>query len=590
MKKPLIGALTVMLFFSSASAQVAGVIVIRPDSANIPISPYVFGSGDEMTACFSPLGETKPLIEATKPSLLRFGGIGSEYLDWEGDSLAGLFYLDFVDTFIFADSVHFGVDSFLRLCEDIGAKPILTVNMQTADTALASRMVEYANGDTTTVMGQLRAHRGHPIPYNVEIWSLGNEPDIAGGQWPVPPWGYWTFYRHFGIPFENWSWQDSSFWTPQDFANLVPLYVSAMEQASPIPLEFIYSIASTPGWIRPVVEPNINIIDYLDVHYYASGAFDSVADTSDYIEWLSKTDAVFPAEPFVQLFRDTLDAIGASSIELVILEYNAGMIMVPDRLWWNYLTGLFIADCIGHWMHQGLAMAGLYSIHEGEPGSADFPYFGIVRGDTVSRTMPSHVLELYNTYFGDTLVSSFSDHVNAGYGIECWASKRSTDGAHVFVVINKTLDTTYSMTMLLEDSILLCQLYDITNNAPLGAPYNGTTGIEDCGTIAVDSVQGGWSYLTYDFVPKSISLFEAWPWGTGKKDVEKRPRDDYEFPSIIRRGMCVRLPRDSYILYSVSGRVIRRWHDVEQLSVPAVARGIYFLRNSRGRYKKCIVF
>jgi hypothetical protein len=590
MKKAIIGGMLFICSFSFISAQVQGVIIICPDSAKIPISPYVFGSGDEMTACFSPLSESKPLIEATSPSLLRFGGIGAEYIDWEGDSLAGLFYVDFLDTFILTDSVHFGVDSFLRLCEQVNAMPILTVNMQTADTALARRMVEYTNGDTTTTMGGLRAQRGHPEPYDVTIWSLGNEPDIAGGQWPVPPWGYWTFYRHYGIPFNNWSWQDSSFWTAQDFANLIPGYVTAMEQASPLPLEFIYSISGNPSWLRPVIQPNLDLIDYLDVHYYASFVFDSVADTSDYIEWLSKTDTIFPAEAFVQVFRDSLEAIGASSIELVILEYNAGIIMVPDKLWWNYLTGLFIADCIGHWMHQGLAMAGVYSIHEGNPGSTEFPYFGIVRGDSASRTMPSHVLELYNTYFGDTLVFSFSDHMNAGYGIECWASKRSADGAYVFVVINKTLDTTYVMTMVLDDSIHFYQLYDITNNAPIGAPFNGTTGIENRGTMGVDSVQNGWSYLTYEFAPKSISLFEAWPWGVGKKEVVTTPGIDFDLPAILSRGACVKLPRGSYTLYSMSGRVLRRWREVDHLAIPRVSRGIYFLGNGTGRFKKCIIF
>ncbi len=78
------------------------------------------------------------------------------------------------------------------------------------------------------------------------IWSLGNEPDIAGGVWSTP-FGNWTFYIHFGIPFSNWSWQDSSFWTPQDFANLIPLHVQAMQNASPIPLSFIYSIAGNPA-------------------------------------------------------------------------------------------------------------------------------------------------------------------------------------------------------------------------------------------------------------------------------------------------------------------------------------------------------
>ena len=94
-----------------------------------------------MSSCFSPLAETRPLIAATKPSLLRFGGIAAEYLDWEADSLGGVFYIDFIDTFMLQDSVNFGIDSFLRLCEVINAEPILTVNMQVVDTGLASMLM-----------------------------------------------------------------------------------------------------------------------------------------------------------------------------------------------------------------------------------------------------------------------------------------------------------------------------------------------------------------------------------------------------------------------------------------------------------------
>jgi len=570
--------------------QVPGNIIVRPDSENIAISPFVFGSGDEMSACFSPLVETRPLIAATKPSLLRFGGIAAEYLDWEADSLGGVFYIDFVDTLLIPGAVNFGVDSFLRLCEVINAEPILTVNMHIADTALARRMVEYVNADTTTPMGQLRAQRGHPEPYNVSIWSLGNEPDIAGGQWPVPPWGYWTFYRHFGIPFANWSWQDSVFWTPQDFANLIPVYVSAMEGASPIPLEFIYSIAGAPFWIRPIIEPNINLIDYLDIHYYASSAWDSIADTTDYIEWLSGTDTIYPAEAVVQMYRDSLDAIGASHIELVILEYNSGIIMVPDPLWWNYLTGLFIADCIGHWMHAGLKMAGVYSIHEGNPDNpSDFPYFGIIRGDSVSRRMPSYVLELYNTYFGDTLIYAFSDHKNSGYGIECWASKRSSDNKYVLMVINKTLDTTYAMTMQLEDSVQSYHLYNITNNALIGAPYNGTTGIEDQGVSAPDSIRAGWSYLTMDFEPASVSLFEVSPYLSIKESFS-RPHTNFLLPTIMRKGATVSIPFGTHVLYAVTGREVYKWRDTEAIKIPHIPDGIYFIRVKGSTFKKIIIF
>ncbi len=571
-------------------AQIPGNIIVHPDSENIAISPFVFGSGDEMSACFSPLVEVQPLIAATKPSLLRFGGIAAEYLDWEADSLGGVFYIDFVDTFLIQDSVKFGVDSFLRLCEDIGCQAILTVNMHIADTTLARRMVEYVNGDTTTPMGQLREQRGHPEPYNVSIWSLGNEPDIAGGQWPAPPWGYWTFYRHFGIPFANWSWQDSVFWTPQDFANLIPVYVSAMEGASPIPLEFIYSIAGAPSWIRPVIEPNINLIDYLDVHYYASSAWDSTADTTDYIEWLSGTDTIYSAEAVVKMYRDSLDAIGAPHIELVILEYNSGIIMVPDPLWWNYLTGLFIADCIGHWMHAGLKMAAVYSIHEGDPDNpSDFPYFGIIRGDSVSRRMPSYVLELYNTYFGDTLIYAFSDHKNTGYGIECWASKRSSDNMYVLMVINKTLDSTYAMTMQLEDSVQSYHLYNITNNAPIGAPYNGTTGIEDQGVSAPDSIRAGWSYLTLNFEPASVSLFEVSPY-LSINEFFPGPRTNFLLPTIIRKGASISIPFGTHVLYTVTGREVYKWRDTEAIKIPHIPDGIYFIRIKGSTFKKIIVF
>ncbi len=545
-----------LLNFSFIFAQVSGNIVVRPDTGKISVSPLVFGSGDEMTACYSPLSQTQPLIAATKPSVLRFGGIAAEYFDWEADSLGGFYYIDVIDTFVIPVPVNFGIDSLLRLCEGIGAEPILTVNMQIADTLLAREMVEYANGDITTPMGQLRAQRGHPAPYNVSIWSLGNEPDIVHLSLPTP-YNPWTFYRHFSIPFANWSWQDSSFWSPGDFANLIPQYVSAMENASPIPLSFIYSIAGDPAWIRPVIMPNINLIDYLDVHYYPVPYFDSVPDTSDYVAWLSRTDTITPAEDYIQVYRDTLSAIGASTIEPVVLEYNSGLILSPDPLWWNYLTGLFIADCIGHWMHQGIEMAGVYCISRGSPGSSDFPYFSLVRGDTASRRMGSYVLELYNTYFGDTLVYAYSDHKNTGYGIECWASKHSLDNKYVLMVVNKTLDTTYSMTIQIMDSVVNYKHYDITNNAPLEAPYNGTSGIEYHGQFSPDSIKNGWTYLTKTFVPKSVSIMEMTTYA-GAIELWRPPTDsdDRFFPTVFTGPLTKRKDMGPEV-YDITGRIVK---------------------------------
>jgi hypothetical protein len=573
--------------------QISGNIVVLPDSGKRVVSPYVFGSGDEMNANFSPLSVILPLIDETSPRLLRFGGIGADYLDWEGDSLAAVWYIDFADTIIIPVPVNFGIDSLLRVAEYVGAMPILTVNMQIVDTLMAKRMVEYVNGDTTTQMGRLRAQRGHPEPYNVSIWSLGNEPDIAGMVFPIPYGNttlYWTFLRHFGIPFSNWSWQDSSFWTPQDFANLIPMYVQAMQNASPIPLSFIFSIAGDPSWLRPVIEPNINLIDYLDVHYYPSTfPFDSMPDTMDYIEWLSKTDTITPAEGYIQMFRDSLDNMGAHSIKIILMEYGPGLILTPDPYWWNYVSGLFIADAIGHFLHKGIEMAGVYSIHEGSPGDSSFPYFGIIRGDTASRRMSSYVLELYSSYFGDTLIYSFSDHKNSGYGIECWASKRSYDGKYVLMVINKTLDTTYTMNIRIRDSIETIHILSITNNAPLGAPYNGTTGIEEQGYFTPDSIVGEWSYFNYVFVPASVHLIEIQPTTNVLERVGENVQSLY-IPTVLKCGQRIKVPnKDAYLLYSPSGRRIKMWERVKIIWLPQVPSGFYILTNKNRTFVKKVI-
>ncbi|NOZ04132.1 MAG: hypothetical protein GXO92_05940, partial [FCB group bacterium] len=77
----------------------------------------------------------------------------------------------------------FGTDEFMQFCRDIGATPLLTINIgyDVGDDVEeyvqeALDWVEYCNGDATTEFGSLRAKNGHPEPYNVEYWGLGNEP------------------------------------------------------------------------------------------------------------------------------------------------------------------------------------------------------------------------------------------------------------------------------------------------------------------------------------------------------------------------------------------------------------------------------
>ncbi|HET6384343.1 MAG TPA: alpha-N-arabinofuranosidase [Armatimonadota bacterium] len=68
-----------------------------------------------------------------------------------------------------------GTDEFVDLCRLLGAEPYITVNAGFGDANSARELVEYCNGSAATPMGHLRAMNGHPEPYHVKYWGIGNE-------------------------------------------------------------------------------------------------------------------------------------------------------------------------------------------------------------------------------------------------------------------------------------------------------------------------------------------------------------------------------------------------------------------------------
>ena len=69
-----------------------------------------------------------------------------------------------------------GMDEFMTLCKLIGVEPYITVNAGFGDAHSAAEEVEYMNGAAGTPMGTIRARNGHPEPYHVKFWNIGNEP------------------------------------------------------------------------------------------------------------------------------------------------------------------------------------------------------------------------------------------------------------------------------------------------------------------------------------------------------------------------------------------------------------------------------
>jgi len=75
-----------------------------------------------------------------------------------------------------------GIHEFMQLCKILEAEANIAVNTGLGDAALAAKEVEYFNGAATTPMGKRRAANGHPEPYDVQLWAVGNE---MFGDWQL---------------------------------------------------------------------------------------------------------------------------------------------------------------------------------------------------------------------------------------------------------------------------------------------------------------------------------------------------------------------------------------------------------------------
>ena len=80
------------------------------------------------------------------------------------------------------ESNHVGTDEFMAFCRAVDCEPMICVNAGNGTPEEAASWVEYCNGSTATPNGQRRAENGHPEPYDVRFWEIGNE--IYGG-WQI---------------------------------------------------------------------------------------------------------------------------------------------------------------------------------------------------------------------------------------------------------------------------------------------------------------------------------------------------------------------------------------------------------------------
>ena len=158
-----------------------------------------------------------------------------------------------------------GTDEFLALCRLLGVDPYITVNAGFGDAWSAKDLVEYTNGAITTPMGKWRAANGHPQPYHVKLWGIGNEP--------------WGDYQMGAMSIEQFELKHDMFAKAMRAVDpsitliaggAMPDVMTGANQSKRIGGKFVPDYLSSADWSGHMLAHCLENIDMLSEHYYSS--------------------------------------------------------------------------------------------------------------------------------------------------------------------------------------------------------------------------------------------------------------------------------------------------------------------------------
>ena len=96
----------------------------------------------------------------------------------------------------------FGTSEFLELCGLIGCEPYLAANVGSGTVEEMASWMEYLNSNAATPLTRQHAQNGHPAPYQVTMWGIGNESWGCGGN--MTPEYYTDVYKRYATFAHNY--------------------------------------------------------------------------------------------------------------------------------------------------------------------------------------------------------------------------------------------------------------------------------------------------------------------------------------------------------------------------------------------------
>ncbi|MBE6552360.1 MAG: hypothetical protein E7665_09555 [Ruminococcaceae bacterium] len=185
----------------------------------------------------------------------------------------------------------FGTDEFIELCRLTGAEPVLVINTATGTPEEFRDWFEYCNGPAETEYGAMRAENGHPEPYNVKIWGIGNTDENVWVADYNNPESYARNYMRFTTVLRETI-------DDQDM-KVIGLGLSKRHMM--------------PGWVEKCLDVQTGFgtrraPDMLSVHHYIGGAKGTYRECGDGVDYSDEQyyytlDAVKHYEQDIELHR-----------------------------------------------------------------------------------------------------------------------------------------------------------------------------------------------------------------------------------------------------------------------------------------------
>jgi alpha-N-arabinofuranosidase len=377
--------------------------------------------------------------KALNSPLLRFGGNFTSGYHWRD----GIGPLDLRPTQLnqswgFPEYNEFGTDELMNFCRLIGARPQICLNLGSGTVEEARAWVEYCQGGSHTPEGARRASNGHPEPYPVAAWEMGNElwGDFQIG-WQTPA-GYAERYRTFY----------------RAIRSLVP--TDTMIFANGADIDFF------KDWNDALIREDAAELSYLTTHF--------VVGMEDMVNKSADRDSVWAADFAVPVgvgralepLRAQIDSNPATR-ERVKLAFTEWLFAAPDASAfprWDNLGGALIA---AGWMNMLLSHADFVPVSN-MTGLMEFGGIYKRRG-RVYVTPQYWAFSLYSNHAGDTVLATQTEvreyDVHNGLRrvpeipdvpyLDALATRNSNSGALVLFVVNRDWKNAIPTTIRLKD-------------------------------------------------------------------------------------------------------------------------------------------